>query len=118
MGYVSDFIKRLSNASLYIEIFPYPELGHAALEAMCVGVPVAKFTEDPKLEEIINGFNGILAASDEEMVEKLTRYVLNMNEMRDYLSANAKNTIVKRRNPKYVAVMWKTIIDGLILHRK
>lgn len=34
---------------------------------------------------MVDGFSGILAISDEEMVEKLTRYVLNMDEMKRVL---------------------------------
>jgi glycosyltransferase involved in cell wall biosynthesis len=98
IGYLEhlEFIRRLSTADLFIERFPLPELGYTTLEAMCVGIPVAKFSMDPELEEIVDGFNGILATSDEEMVEKLTKYILNMDEMKRVLETNAKNTIVKK----------------------
>jgi glycosyltransferase involved in cell wall biosynthesis len=110
MGYVSDFIKRLSTADIFLDGFPSAELGHTALESICVGVPVAKFTEDPRLEEVVDGFSGILAISDEEMVEKLTRYVLNMDEMKKMLVSNARNTILRKRDLRRIAVMWRTII--------
>ncbi len=113
MGYVKDYPDRLKQSDLFLAGYTFPELGHAALEAMCAGVPVAKFTEDPKLEEIMDGFNGILALSDEEMVEKLLNYVLNMNEMKNKLAINARNTIVKRRDPRRVAIMWKILIESI-----
>jgi hypothetical protein len=56
---------------------------------MCVGVPVAKSSMDPESEEIVDGFNGILATSDEEMVEKLAKYILSMDEMKRVLETNA-----------------------------
>jgi len=116
IGYLerSEFIKRLSTADLFIERFPLPELRYITLEAMCVGIPVAKFSMDPESEEMVDGFNGILATSDEEMVEKLTKYILNMDEMKRALATNAKNTIVKNRDPKYIAVMWRTVVNELI----
>jgi len=109
MGYVSDFIKRLSVADIFLDGFPSAELGHTALESICVGVPVAKFTEDPSLEEVVDGFSGILAISDEEMVEKLTRYVLNMDEMKKMFVRNARN-ITQKRDLRRIAIMWRTII--------
>jgi glycosyltransferase involved in cell wall biosynthesis len=114
MGYVKDYPDRLKQADLFLAGHNFPELGHAVLEAICAGVPVAKFTEDSELEEVIDGFNGILATSDEEMVEKLTKYILNMDEMKRVLAINAKNTIVKNRDPKYIAVMWRTVVNELI----
>uniref|UniRef100_A0A7J3YUL9 Glycosyltransferase family 1 protein n=1 Tax=Ignisphaera aggregans TaxID=334771 RepID=A0A7J3YUL9_9CREN len=110
LGYVNDYLDRLREADLFLAGYTFPELGHAALEAICAGAPIAKFTEDPKLEEIKDGFNGVLASSDEEMVEKLVNYVLNMNEERRKLLINARDTILKVRNICRVAVMWKTII--------
>jgi glycosyltransferase involved in cell wall biosynthesis len=109
MGYVSDFIKRLSVADIFLDGFPSAELGHTALESICVGVPVAKFTEDPRLEEVVDGFSGILAISDEEMVEKLTRYVLNMDEMKKMLVSNARISL-RKRDLRRIAIMWRTII--------
>jgi len=117
MGYVKDYLDRLKRADLFLAGYTFPELGHAVLEAICAGVPVAKFTEDSELEEVIDGYNGILATSNEEMVEKLTKYILNMDEMKRVLATNAKNTIVKNRDPKYIAVMWRTVINKLISHK-
>jgi hypothetical protein len=37
-----------------------------------------------------------------------------MDEMKRVLATNAKNTIVKNRDPKYIAVMWRTVINELI----
>jgi glycosyltransferase involved in cell wall biosynthesis len=113
LGYVNDYLDRLREADLFLAGYTFPELGHATLEALCVGVPIAKFTEEPKLEELKDGFNGILASSDKEMVEKLVKYVLNMNEERKKLLINARNTILKIRNIYHVAVMWKTIIRAI-----
>lgn len=117
MGYVPDYLERLKKADLFLAGYTFPELGHAVLEAICAGVPIAKFTEDTKLEEIIDGFNGILASNDEEMIEKLVKYVLNIDDMKRRLAVNAKNTIVEKRKFKYIATMWKIIIQGLFTQR-
>ena len=112
-GYVNDYLDRLREADLFLAGYTFPELGHAVLEAICAGVPIAKFTENPKLEEIRDGFNGILASSDEEMVEKLVKYVLNMSEEKEKLLINSRDTILKTRNIRRVAVMWKTTIQAI-----
>jgi glycosyltransferase involved in cell wall biosynthesis len=116
MGYVKDYLDRLKRADLFLAGYTFPELGHAVLEAICAGVPVAKFTEDSELEEVINGYNGILALSDEEMVEKLMEYVLNMDKIKQRLAINAKNTIVKRRDFKRIAAIWKIILKYKNIH--
>jgi glycosyltransferase involved in cell wall biosynthesis len=118
MGYVKDYLDRLKQADLFLAGYTFPELGHAVLEAICAGVPVAKFTEDSELEEVINGYNGILALSDEEMVEKLVEYVLNMDKIKQRLAINAKNTIVKRRDFKRIAAIWKIILKYTLAHSK
>jgi glycosyltransferase involved in cell wall biosynthesis len=106
-------VEELKTADLFLAGYTFPELGYAVLEAMCAGVPVAKFTEKPELEEIIDGFNGILAETDQEMIEKLTNYILNMGEMKKRLSTNARNTIVKRRCSSRTAIAWKIILRAL-----
>jgi glycosyltransferase involved in cell wall biosynthesis len=115
MGYVNDYMEQLKKADLFLAGYTFPELGYAVLEAMCVGVPVAKFTENTELEEIVDGFNGILARSDQEMVEKLTKYILSKDEMKEKLSINAKNTIIRKRDPRYIATIWKIIIRELTM---
>jgi hypothetical protein len=60
---------------------------------------------------VVDGFSGIPAISDEEMVEKLTRYVLNMDEMKKVLVSNGRNTILRKRDLKHIAVVWRTIIE-------
>jgi len=114
-GYVDDFVTRLRNYDLFLAGYTFPELGHAVLEAMCVGVPVAKFTDNPELEEIIDGFNGILAIDDKEMVEKLVKYILNINKIKIHLAVNAIKTIIRRRTLKYIGAIWKAIIKVLLI---
>jgi glycosyltransferase involved in cell wall biosynthesis len=118
MGYVEDYPERLKSADLFIAGYAFPELGYAALEAMCAGVPVVKFTEDPSQEEIVDGFNGMLAFSDEEILEKLVKYVLNMDELKRILAINAKNTILRRRSLKRIATIWKVVIENLKINKR
>jgi glycosyltransferase involved in cell wall biosynthesis len=114
MGYVKDYPERVKEADLFLAGYSFPELGHAVLEAICAGVPIAKFTEDPSQEEIIDGFNGILAFNDEEMLEKLTKYIIDMDNLKKTFAINAENTILRKRSLKYIAVMWKVIIENLM----
>jgi len=114
MGYVKDYPERVKEADLFLAGYTFPELGHAVLESICAGVPVAKFTEDPGQEEIIDGFNGILAFNDEEMLEKLTKYIIDMDNLKKTFAINAENTILRKRSLKYIAVMWKVVIENLM----
>jgi glycosyltransferase involved in cell wall biosynthesis len=114
MGYVKDYPERVKEADLFLTGYTFPELGHAVLEAICAGVPVAKFTEDPSQEEIIDGFNGILASNDEEMLEKLIKYIIDMDNLKKTFAINAENTILRKRSLKYIAVMWKVVIENLM----
>jgi len=115
MGYRADYLCYLKYADLFLAGYAMPELGHAVVEAIAMGVPVAKFTENAEEEEIVDGVNGILAHSDDEMVKKLYNYVINMKEIKPKLSLSARTTILHNRNIKRVLLKWTALI--LILMR-
>ncbi|MEM0031476.1 MAG: glycosyltransferase [Candidatus Nezhaarchaeales archaeon] len=112
MHYRRDYICYLKNSDLFIAGYTMPELGHAIIEAISLGVPIAKYSEDPADEEIIDGFNGIVAQNDSDMVRKLYEYIMSINEKRAVLAKNAKITILRKRliNYNYVKVIWYTIL--------
>jgi glycosyltransferase involved in cell wall biosynthesis len=116
MGYVTDFKERIRYADLFLATYTFPELGLAVLEAICSGVPVAKLTADPTEEEIIDGFNGILATSPYEMAVKIYNYLLKRDEQKCYIAKNAISTILKKRDPQVISLYWKYIFESLLGH--
>jgi len=116
MGYRADYLCCLQYADLFLAGYTIPELGHAVIEAIAMGVPVAKFTENAEEEEIADGVNGILAHSDDEMVKKLYDYILKMKEVKPRLSLNARTTILHNRNIKRVMLKWTALIHVLLRH--
>jgi len=118
MGYVSDFKERIKGADLFLMAYTFPELGFAALEAVCMGVPLAKLTADPTEEEIVDGFNGIFATSPYEMAVKIYNYLLKSDEQKCYIAKNAISTILRKRDPKVISLYWKYILGSLLDHER
>jgi len=118
MGYVSDFKDRIKGADIFLMAYTFPELGHAPTEAICSGVTLAKLTADPTEEEIVDGFNGILATSPYEMVVKIYNYLLKRDEQKCYIAKNAISTILRKRDPKVISLYWKYILGGLLDHER
>jgi glycosyltransferase involved in cell wall biosynthesis len=116
MGYVSDFKDRIKGADLFLVAYTFPELGFAALEAVCMGVPLAKLTADPTEEEIVDGFNGILATSPYEMAVKIYNYLLKRDEQKCFMAKNAISTILRKRDPQVIYLYWKYILGSLLGH--
>lgn len=114
MGYSDDYLCYLRNSDLFIAAYTMPELGHAVLEAVAVGVPIAKYTENPTDEEIEDGFSGLLAQNDVEMVKKIYHYVLCLDSMKNKLAENARRTLLKRRSPEYLIALWRVIMNSLL----
>jgi glycosyltransferase involved in cell wall biosynthesis len=118
MGYVSDFKERIKGADLFLMAYTFPELGFAPLEAVCMGVPLAKLTADPTEEEIIDGFNGVLATSLYEMAVKIYNYLLKKDEQKCYIAKNAISTILRKRDPQVISLYWKYIFGSLLSHER
>ena len=118
MGYVSDFKERIKGADLFLMAYTFPELGFAALEAVCMGVPLAKLTADPTEEEIVDGFNGILATSPYEMAVKMYNYLLKRDEQKCFMAKNAISTILRKRDPQVISLYWKYILGSLLGHER
>jgi len=91
-----------------------PELGHAVIEAISLGVPIAKYMENVPEEEIKDGMNGILAYNDSEMVLKLYNYVTNIDLYKAKLSRHAQESILLSRSLKKIALIWNVIIKKFL----
>jgi glycosyltransferase involved in cell wall biosynthesis len=76
--------------------------GIAALEARCAGLPVVAKSRTGIREFVRHEQEGLLAESDEDMVEQLTRIVLD-STLRDRMTAHNRST----RSP----VDWSDVID-------
>jgi len=111
-GFVKDYTTRIKNADLFIAPYTFPELGHASLEAVCVGVPVAKFTDNPQEEEIIDMYNGILLNTDSDTIKKLIKYINSIDQLKHYVYINAYNTILRRRNINVISLYWKSLVEN------
>ena len=118
MGYVSDFKDRIRGADLFLMAYTFPELGHATIEAVCSGVTLAKLTADPTEEEIVDGFNGILATSPHELVMKIYNYLLKRDEQKCYIAKNAISTILRKRDPQLISLYWRYLLESLLGHER
>jgi glycosyltransferase involved in cell wall biosynthesis len=76
--------------------------GIAALEARCAGLPVVAKSRTGIREFVRHEQEGLLAESDEDMVEQLTRIVLD-STLRDRMTAHNRST----RSP----VDWSDVVD-------
>jgi len=77
-----------------------PELGHAVIEAISLGIPIVKCMEYASEEEIRDGVNRILAYNDTEMLLKLYNYVINIDIYKAELSRSAQESILLSRSLK------------------
>jgi glycosyltransferase involved in cell wall biosynthesis len=69
-------VQRVLGASdIYVAPAPLESFGLAALEARCVGLPVVARAESGVADFVAHGRNGLLARSDDDMVEELCRLV-------------------------------------------
>lgn len=109
-----DFISELKNMDLFIIPYDMPELGYAVLDAISLCIPIAKITEDFSKEEIIDGFNGILAQNSSELAEKIAKYVSTYSEMLDQICVDAVNTILRKRTIEFQQKIWRIVVNGLI----
>jgi len=114
MGYRPDYLCYLKYADLFIAGYTMTELGHAIIEAISLGVPIAKYTENASEEEIKDGVNGILAYNDAEMIFKLYDYITNVNRYKAKLSRCAQETILLKRSLERIASIWDIIIKRLL----
>lgn len=70
LGYMSNPLKILSDSKLMIMTSRFEGTPMSALEAMCLGVPIVSTPADGMKEIVIDGKNGFLSASDDQLVEK------------------------------------------------
>jgi glycosyltransferase involved in cell wall biosynthesis len=115
MGYVGDFRRRIIDADIFIAPYTFPELGYAVLDAMCAGVPVAKFTSCVECEEIKDGFNGIVSDNLDDFVKKIFNYLISTGDVKSRLIINAYRDILWRRDVRNMARLWSLVLSGCLV---
>lgn len=78
-----------------------------ALEGMCLGVPLVSTPVDGLKSVIINGYNGYLSDSDDEIVKNILN-ILDDNALFNYLHKNQLELSQKMNN---IDVYYKNILD-------
>ena len=81
----------LSQADVFVLPTVLESFGIAALEARCAGVPVVARTQSGVSEFIKDGVEGLLASSDEEMADRITRLIVD-EELRNSIAAYNRST--------------------------
>lgn len=114
MGYSSDFLRYLKGSDLYIHGLISPELGYVAMESAALGVPMAKLSDRYETEEIVDGQTGILAMNELETVQKLLRYVADIDCLKPRLGASFHEYVVKTRSWDRVILRWEKLFFMLL----
>jgi len=118
MGYSNEFLGILKSSDLFISGKSFPDLGYAEMEAGILGIPVAKFTEDYETEEIIDGQTGVLAKSEDEMVNKLLDYISDLKNNKQKLGNSFREYINKNKSWNGVIDQWNELFMNCLLKKK
>lgn len=113
MGYSSKFLNFLKSSDLFIVAGPFFP-GYAEMEAGILGLPVAKFTDDYAVEEIVDGQTGILAKDKAELVNKLLNYILNLKREKQRLGSNFRRYIENNRSWDSVIPLWNRLFVDVL----
>ncbi len=92
-----EFLSLLASADLYIERSIDEELGYLALEAMSMGVPVAKLSHRKYLDRQDYKEDLILARSFRELAEKIAEYTNNVEHYYYYYSKRGREFVLTKR---------------------
>jgi len=106
MGFSDKFIRILKCSDLFITGKTFPDLGYAEMQAGALGIPIAKFTNNPDREEIADGQTGILAESEDEMVKKLLHYVSDLGNFKRELGNNFRMYVENEKSWTKVISHW------------
>lgn len=98
------FLSLLASADLYIERTIDEELGISTIEAMSLGVPVAKLTHPIYLNRHDYKEDIILATSFRELVYKIAEYLNNVDYYHCYYSNRVRKFILEKRTWDHVKI--------------
>ena len=97
LGFVDNPLKIMKSASVMVVTSVSEGLPMCALEAMCLGVPIVSTPTDGLCDIIVNGYNGYLSDSDEELADFAAEIVADTKK-RDILSLNTLEHFEKINN--------------------
>lgn len=80
------------------------------LEAMACGIPCISSPVGQVPEIIIDGQNGFIVETKEELKEKLVLLKHN-HELRKKISINARKTILEKRTPQVIGKYWRMFFE-------
>jgi glycosyltransferase involved in cell wall biosynthesis len=106
-GFVRNPYKIIMSSKCMIMTSIYEGLPMVALEGMCLGVPLVSTPVDGLKSVIINGYNGYLSDSDDEIVKNILN-ILDDNALFNYLHKNQLELSQKMNN---IDVYYKNILD-------
>lgn len=93
-----SFIKLLLKASLFIDTVIDEELRHSTLEAMMLGVPVAKIVHPIYKPKLDYGEEDLLLSYNvQDLVSKISEYLNRIKYYYDIYSKNCENFVIKKR---------------------
>ena len=80
------------------------------LEAMACGIPCISSPVGQVPEIIIDGENGFIVETMEELKEKLV-LLKNDHELRKKISINASKTVIEERTPQVIGKYWRMFFE-------
>lgn len=104
MGYNNQFHCHLKFADIMLLSYDMSELGYALLEAGYLGLPIGKFKGWG--EELLDNVHGIIAINDEDMINKLVKFIENPTKKKEW-GKNYNEHIINTRNLRIVSSKWE-----------
>jgi len=91
-----------AKADMFVAPATLESFGIAALEARCAGLPVVARAEGGIVEFVSDGQEGLLASSDDEMVDAIVRLATDQKE---------REAIAHRNRTSFPTVNWPDVLD-------
>ncbi len=98
----ADIRALFARADMFVAPATLESFGIAALEARCAGLPVVARGEGGIVEFVTDGQEGLLASSDDEMVDAIVRLASDQKE---------RDAIARRNRTISPAVNWPDVLD-------
>jgi glycosyltransferase involved in cell wall biosynthesis len=98
----ADIRALFARADMFVAPATLESFGIAALEARCAGLPVVARTEGGIVEFVTDGQEGLLASSDDEMIDAIVRLATDQKE---------RDAIAHRNRTLSPTVNWPDVLD-------
>jgi hypothetical protein len=98
------FLQLLAQADLYLERCIDEELGLTSIEAVLLGIPVAKLTHPKYVERQDYKDEVLWASSPQKFIDMLSDYVRHLDYWKSYYAKKLQNFLTTRRSWDYVKI--------------